>query len=92
MLAQGTTTAESQTGHGLSVDHELRLLGLNRRPAATNEVDLLSTLIAPRAFRFCWIVDYPMSALDEKTGRIEFSHNPFPMRHGGREALEGQGL
>ena len=42
------------------------------------------------AFRFCWIVDYPMYERDEETGRIEFSHNPFSMPQGGLEALETQ--
>jgi len=40
------------------------------------------------AFRFCWIVDYPMYERDEETGGIEFSHNPFSMPQGGLEALE----
>ena len=36
-------------------------------------------LIAPGEFRFCWIVDFPMYELDEQTGKIIFSHNPFSM-------------
>src|SRR5690606_31793220 len=32
-------------------------------------------LIEPNAFRFCWLVDFPMYELDEATGKIEFSHN-----------------
>ncbi len=47
-------------------------------------------LIEPNAFRFCWIVDYPMYELDEESGQIEFSHNPFSMPQGGLEALETQ--
>ena len=47
-------------------------------------------LIAPDVFRFCWIVDYPMYELDEESGRVEFSHNPFSMPQGGLEALETQ--
>ena len=39
-------------------------------------------------FKFCWIVDYPMYELDEDTGKIEFSHNPFSMPQGGMDALE----
>ena len=39
-------------------------------------------------FKFCWIVDYPMFELDEDTGKIEFSHNPFSMPQGGLEALD----
>ncbi|SMF21794.1 aspartyl-tRNA synthetase [Tistlia consotensis] len=45
-------------------------------------------LIEKDAFRFCWIVDFPMYELDEETGKIEFSHNPFSMPQGGLEALE----
>ncbi len=47
-------------------------------------------LLAGGQFAFCWIVDYPMYELDEETGRIEFSHNPFSMPQGGLEALETQ--
>ncbi len=45
-------------------------------------------LIEKGCFKFCWIVDYPMYELDEDSGRIEFSHNPFSMPQGGLEALE----
>ncbi|MGO8869436.1 MAG: aspartate--tRNA ligase [Alphaproteobacteria bacterium] len=45
-------------------------------------------LIEPDAYRFCWIVDFPMYELDEESGKIEFSHNPFSMPQGGLEALE----
>jgi aspartyl-tRNA synthetase len=38
-------------------------------------------------FRFCWIVDFPMFEKDEKTGKIQFSHNPFSMPQGGMDAL-----
>ncbi len=41
-------------------------------------------------FRFCWIVDFPMYELDEETGKLDFSHNPFSMPQGGLEALESQ--
>ena len=45
-------------------------------------------LIEKNAFRFCWIVDFPMYEMDEETGKIVFSHNPFSMPQGGLEALE----
>lgn len=47
-------------------------------------------MIEKDAFRFCWIVDYPMYERDEETGKIDFSHNPFSMPQGGLEALEIQ--
>jgi aspartyl-tRNA synthetase len=45
-------------------------------------------LVEEGAFRFCWIVDFPMYERNEETGQIEFSHNPFSMPQGGIEALE----
>ncbi|MGZ0188158.1 MAG: aspartate--tRNA ligase [Alphaproteobacteria bacterium] len=45
-------------------------------------------LIEENAFRFCWIVDFPMFEAGEKPGEIDFSHNPFSMPQGGMEALE----
>ena len=47
-------------------------------------------LLEADSYRFCWIVDFPMYELDEETGRIEFSHNPFSMPQGGLEALENE--
>jgi len=47
-------------------------------------------LIEQGVFKFCWIVDFPMYELNEDTGRIEFSHNPFSMPQGGLEALQTQ--
>ena len=44
-------------------------------------------LIEKNTFKFCWVVDYPMYEKDEKTGKIEFSHNPFSMPQGGMNAL-----
>jgi aspartyl-tRNA synthetase len=42
------------------------------------------------AFRFCWIVDFPMFEYDEKAKKIDFSHNPFSMPQGELAALESQ--
>ncbi len=39
-------------------------------------------IIDKEKFAFCWIVDYPMYELDEKTKKIIFSHNPFSMPQG----------
>ena len=44
-------------------------------------------LIDERIYKFCWIVDFPMYEKVDN-GKIEFSHNPFSMPHGGLEALE----
>ncbi len=47
-------------------------------------------LTAKDAFRFCWVVDYPMYGRNEDSGQIEFSHNPFSMPQGGMEALDNE--
>ena len=46
--------------------------------------------IEKNAFRFCWIVDFPMYEYDEQHKKIDFSHNPFSMPQGGLKALETQ--
>ncbi len=38
----------------------------------------------------CWIVDFPFYETDEKTGNLDFAHNPFSMPKGGLQALEGE--
>jgi len=58
--------------------------------AARTRVGKELGLIEEGAFRFCWIVDFPMYELDEETGKIGFSHNPFSMPQGELEALEKQ--
>jgi aspartyl-tRNA synthetase len=45
-------------------------------------------LIEQNAFKFCWIVDFPMFEYDEVEKKIIFSHNPFSMPQGEMEALE----
>jgi aspartyl-tRNA synthetase len=41
-------------------------------------------------FRLLWVVDFPMYEEDEKTGKIDFSHNPFSMPQGGMDALQNK--
>ena len=47
-------------------------------------------LVEADAFRFCWIVDFPMYELNEDTKRVDFSHNPFSMPQGELQALNTQ--
>ena len=68
-----------------------------RRPAVDTVAGRLRTklgedlaVIEANAFRFCWVIDFPMYERDEETGTMEFSHNPFSMPQGGLEALETQ--
>ncbi|HET6924253.1 MAG TPA: amino acid--tRNA ligase-related protein, partial [Candidatus Saccharimonadales bacterium] len=44
----------------------------------------------PDLIALAWIVDFPFYELDEKTKKLDFSHNPFSMPKGGMEALESE--
>jgi aspartyl-tRNA synthetase len=59
-----------------------KLAGLARTRVA-EQLDL----IEKGAFRFCWIVDFPMYEYNEDQKKVDFSHNPFSMPQGGLEAL-----
>ena len=47
------------------------------------EMDILDK----NSFQFCWIVDFPMFEIDEKSNKIQFSHNPFSMPQGEMNSL-----
>ena len=56
------------------------------RARAGEELDLIDH----KRFELAWIVDFPFYEWDEENKKIEFSHNPFSMPQGGRDALETQ--
>ncbi|MBD1161688.1 aspartate--tRNA ligase [Pelagibacterales bacterium SAG-MED15] len=61
----------------------LKLISLARDKIA-NDLNLINN----ENFAFCWIVDYPMFEVDEKTKKISFSHNPFSMPQGEEAKLD----
>ena len=44
-------------------------------------------LIDESRFELCFITDFPMYEIDEETGNVIFTHNPFSMPQGGLQAL-----
>lgn len=42
---------------------------------------------AEDAYKFCWVIDFPMYEWDEESKQITFSHNPFSMPQGGMDVL-----
>lgn len=52
------------------------------------EVAKRLNLIDEDRFEFCYITDFPMFEINEETGKIDFTHNPFSMPQGEMEALE----
>ncbi|MGH6960975.1 MAG: amino acid--tRNA ligase-related protein, partial [Dongiaceae bacterium] len=78
-------------------DGDAVFFACDKKPAAEKFAGAVRTRLGDElgvaernAFRFCWIVDFPMFELNPDTGKIEFSHNPFSMPQGGLEALETQ--
>lgn len=56
---------------------------------ARNKIcDDIGDIKEENTFKFLWVVDFPMYEEDEKTGKLDFAHNPFTMPQGGLEALE----
>ena len=50
MLAAGTTTVESKSGYGLSLEHELKQLEVNRRLQDIQPVDIINTFLGAHEF------------------------------------------
>ena len=63
---------------------ELTKLSAKLRQKIAEELQI----IQKDTYKFCWITDYPLYELDQKTGRIDFFHNPFSKPQGGIEALQ----
>jgi aspartyl-tRNA synthetase len=64
-------------------EEAVKLAGLARTRVG-EQLDLLEK----DAFRFCWIVDFPMYEFNDEQQKIDFSHNPFSMPQGEMEALQ----
>lgn len=52
-----------------------------------NELGARLDICEKNAYRFCYVNDFPMYEIDEETGKVGFTHNPFSMPQGGLEAL-----
>jgi aspartyl-tRNA synthetase len=55
---------------------------------ARDEIGRELKLVDEGRFAFAWIVDFPFYEWSEEDKKVDFSHNPFSMPKGGREALE----
>lgn len=42
------------------------------------------------AFKFCYVVDFPMYEWNDEENKIDFGHNPFSMPQGGLDALNNK--
>lgn len=55
-----------------------------------NELGEKLDITEKKAYRFCYVNDFPMYETDPDTREIRFTHNPFSMPQGGLEALNGK--
>ncbi len=74
MKSSGANNGDSIFFSCGEVDKVQKSLSLARDKIA-NDLNLIDH----NTFAFCWIVDYPMFEMDNKTNKIIFSHNPFSM-------------
>jgi aspartyl-tRNA synthetase len=44
----------------------------------------------PNVVALLWVIDFPFYETDEKTGKLDFGHNPFSMPKGGVVGLESE--
>jgi aspartyl-tRNA synthetase len=89
-VAQIRAAAGLQDGDAVFFAADKKAVAEKFAGAVRNKIAEELDLSEKNAYRFCWIVDFPMYERDEETGKIGFSHNPFSMPQGGLEALETQ--
>jgi len=75
-------------------DGDIVFFGADRRSVVNKVLGRLRNEFAdhfnlkdPNVIALCWIIDFPFYEADEKTGKLDFGHNPFSMPKGGLEAL-----
>jgi len=92
LSADELAAIQAKTG---AVDGDAVFFGADRREVVNKVLGRLRSAFAdhfnlkdPNVVALCWIVDFPFYELDEKTGKLDFGHNPFSMPRGGSEALD----
>ncbi len=86
-LAQLKEQAGLKDGDAVFFSCDKKLAAAKFAGAVRSRLGEELALIDAKKFEFCWIIDFPMYELNEDTGQVEFSHNPFSMPQGGMEAL-----
>ena len=92
MNEQELTEVKNRTG---ATDGDAVFFGADTRGVVNKVLGRLRNEFAshfnlkdPGVVALCWIVDFPFYEMDEKTGKMDFGHNPFSMPKGGLKTLE----
>jgi aspartyl-tRNA synthetase len=87
-------TIREKTG---AQDGDIVFFGADKRSVVNKVLGRLRIAFAdhfklkdPNVIALAWIVDFPFYEWDEKTKKLDFSHNPFSMPKGGSEALDAE--
>jgi aspartyl-tRNA synthetase len=94
LKAEELATIKEKTG---AQDGDVVFFGADNRTVVNKVLGRLRVEFAkhfelrdPNVIALAWIVDFPFYELDEKTNKLDFSHNPFSMPKGGLEALKSE--
>jgi aspartyl-tRNA synthetase len=85
-------TVVAKTG---AKDGDTILFGSDKRDKANKVLGSLRSHLGdvlelkdPNVVALAWIIDFPFYETDEKSGELDFGHNPFSMPKGGEEGLD----
>jgi aspartyl-tRNA synthetase len=84
------TKAALETGDAIFFVCDTESAAVKLAGKARNQICDAMDIREKNVYKFCWIVDFPMYELDEATGKIDFSHNPFSMPQGGMDDLKNK--
>lgn len=94
MQATELKTVAERTG---AVDGDAVFFGADKRSKVNKVLGKLRSEFAghfnlkdPEVVALAWIIDFPFYELDEKTGKLDFGHNPFSMPKGGLKSLAAE--
>jgi aspartyl-tRNA synthetase len=80
-----------------AVDGDVVFFGADKRTVVNKVLGKLRSAFAghfnlkdPNVIALCWIIDFPFYEQDEKTGKLDFGHNPFSMPKGGLDSLASE--
>ena len=87
ILARIAAKANAKAGDAVFFAANKALDAAKLAGAARTRIGRELGLIEEGAFKFCWVVDFPMYEWSDEDKKIDFSHNPFSMPNFDHEAF-----
>ncbi len=76
-VAQLRSRCDAQTGDAILLFADAKATAFAVAGRMRNDVGERCNLRDPKAFRFCWVLDFPYLEIDEVTGQPAPAHHPF---------------